>query len=156
VKNLAGVGLQDQAEHMQVIAMTVGSKARASRLELLDRMPLLLSRAPPSIIAYACEQCLQHTAIASSVGIAGSQFAKSRLMDASTVPEARSVGVAGSSRPQRTGWPSTASRSAIAWAGSPTLIVVMPIARAGLRLMPRSSRNTHSSGRTPTTSQARA
>jgi hypothetical protein len=85
-----------------------------------------------------------------------SSVAKSRLIDASTVPEARSVAAAGSRNAQRAGWPRAASRSAIAWAGSPTLIVVMPIARAGLRLMPRSSRNTHCSGGTPTTSQARA
>ena len=38
--------------------------------------------------------------------------------------------------------PSACSSSASATAGSLTLIVVMPIARAGLRLMPRSSRNT--------------
>ena len=35
-----------------------------------------------------------------------------------------------------------------------TLIVVMPIARAGLRFTPRSSRNTHSAGSTPSCSQA--
>ena len=38
--------------------------------------------------------------------------------------------------------------SASAAPGSATLIVVMPIARAGLRLMPRSSRNTQASGAT--------
>ena len=38
--------------------------------------------------------------------------------------------------------------------GSSTLIVVMPISRAGLRLMPRSSRKTHSVGSTPSRSQA--
>ena len=31
----------------------------------------------------------------------------------------------------------------MAWAAFSTLIVVMPMARAGLRLMPRSSRKTH-------------
>jgi hypothetical protein len=35
------------------------------------------------------------------------------------------------------------SRSKIAWLAERTLIVVMPISRAGLRLIPRSSRNTH-------------
>ena len=38
--------------------------------------------------------------------------------------------------------PSACSSSTSATSGSVTLIVVMPIARAGLRLMPRSSRNT--------------
>src|SRR5687768_13577494 len=50
--------------------------------------------------------------------------------------------------------PSTASSSAIATAGSPTLIVVMPIARAGFRLIPRSSKNTHSGGSTPSSRHA--
>jgi hypothetical protein len=36
--------------------------------------------------------------------------------------------------------PVAASSSAIAWAPLSTLIVVMPMARAGFRLMPRSSR----------------
>ena len=43
---------------------------------------------------------------------------------------------------------------AMACSGRPTLIVVMPIAAAGLRLMPRSSRKTHSAGSTPSSSQA--
>ncbi len=38
------------------------------------------------------------------------------------------------------------SNSVIAWSAAVTLIVVMPIFAAGLRLMPRSSRNTHSFG----------
>ena len=36
----------------------------------------------------------------------------------------------------------------MAWSALSTLMVVMPIAAAGLRLMPRSSRNTHSAGST--------
>ncbi len=52
--------------------------------------------------------------------------------------------------------PSTCSSSVSAVAGSSTLMVVMPISRAGLRLIPRSSRNTHSSGSTPSSSHARA
>ena len=43
--------------------------------------------------------------------------------------------------------PSTCSSSASASSGSVTLIVVMPSARAGLRLMPRSSRNTRLAAR---------
>ena len=50
--------------------------------------------------------------------------------------------------------PEHASRSAIACSGETTLIVVIPIAFAGLRLMPRSSRNTTSSGSTPAVRQA--
>ena len=49
---------------------------------------------------------------------------------------------------------STASSSARASSGSTTLIVVMPIARAGLRLMPRSSRNTASVGATAAAARA--
>ena len=43
--------------------------------------------------------------------------------------------------------PRTAASSASASSGSSTLIVVMPMARAGLRFTPRSSRNTASCGR---------
>lgn len=50
--------------------------------------------------------------------------------------------------------PVTASSSSSARSGSVTLIVCMPSARAGLRLTPRSSRKTASSGRTPTASHA--
>ena len=59
--------------------------------------------------------------------------------------------------PSGHGWratSSTADSSPSAWSPSSTLIVVMPIARAGLRLMPRSSRNTHAAGSTPSPSQA--
>ena len=48
----------------------------------------------------------------------------------------------------------TRSSSASAWSGSPTLMVRIPRARAGLRLTPRSSRNTDSSGSTPSVAQA--
>ena len=48
----------------------------------------------------------------------------------------------------RTAKPSSASSSASASSGSATLIVAMPISRAGLRLMPRSSRNTASDAST--------
>lgn len=51
--------------------------------------------------------------------------------------------------------PSTRPSSARASAGSTTLIVVIPMALAGLRLMPRSSRNTASVASTPTMSRAR-
>ena len=50
--------------------------------------------------------------------------------------------------------PSTDSRSVMAWSALSTLMVVMPMAAAGLRLMPRSSRNTHSAGSTASSSQA--
>ncbi len=56
------------------------------------------------------------------------------------------------SRTARSRAPSTARRSP--WSGSSTLIVVIPISRAGLRLMPRSSRKTHSVGSTPSRSHA--
>ena len=55
---------------------------------------------------------------------------------------------------QRSGNDTTDSRSVMAWSGSPTLIVVMPMARAGLRLMPRSSRKTTSVGSTAASSHA--
>ncbi len=51
--------------------------------------------------------------------------------------------------------PSSAANSVAATTGSITLIVVMPIARAGLRLTPRSSRNTQRPGATARRSQAR-
>ena len=55
---------------------------------------------------------------------------------------------------QPSGKPTTASSWAIASAGSTTLIVVMPMAAAGLRFTPRSSRNTTSAGSTAHVSQA--
>ena len=55
---------------------------------------------------------------------------------------------------QANGKPTTASRSARACCGPSTLIVVIPIARAGFRLIPRSSRNTQASGFTSSSSQA--
>ena len=55
---------------------------------------------------------------------------------------------------QVSGKPTTASSSSSAWAAFSTLIVVMPIAFAGLRLMPRSSRKTHISGLTSSSSHA--
>ncbi len=55
---------------------------------------------------------------------------------------------------QRSSSPSTDSRSVMACSASTTLIVVMPMAAAGLRLMPRSSRKTHSAGSTASSSQA--
>ena len=57
--------------------------------------------------------------------------------------------------PQDSGWPRTASSSASAWASVSTLIVAMPMARAGFRLIPRSSRKTQACGSTPRRSQAR-
>ena len=48
-----------------------------------------------------------------------------------------------------------ASGSTAATAEPSTYGVVIPMALAGLRLMPRSSRNTHSGGVTPRSSQAR-
>ena len=50
---------------------------------------------------------------------------------------------------QCTSNPRTRASSASATSGSITLIVVMPIARAGLRLIPRSSRYTASGASTP-------
>ena len=50
--------------------------------------------------------------------------------------------------------PSTRSSSASAAPGSSTLMVVIPIARAGLRLTPRSSRKTQSAGSTSSSRQA--
>ena len=57
--------------------------------------------------------------------------------------------------PQNSGWPRAASSSASACASVSTLIVAMPMARAGFRLMPRSSRKTQACGSTPSRSQAR-
>ena len=56
----------------------------------------------------------------------------------------------------RTGKPTAASSAARASSGSTTLIVVIPMARAGLRLTPRSSRNTASSGSMSSSAQARS
>ena len=66
------------------------------------------------------------------------------------------AGAAAAARPhlQRIVTPRTCSSSARATSGSSTLIVVMPISRAGLRFTPRSSRKTHSDGSTPSCSQA--
>ena len=55
---------------------------------------------------------------------------------------------------QLSGIESTASRSSIACRAVSTLIVVIPIALAGLRLMPRSSRNTTCSGATSAAAHA--
>src|SRR5262249_28653315 len=54
----------------------------------------------------------------------------------------------------RNGMPTIACSASIARSGSPTLMVCMPSARAGFRLMPRSSRYTQRSGGTPNRSQA--
>src|SRR5262245_63262548 len=51
--------------------------------------------------------------------------------------------------------PSTDASSASAASGSPTLIVVIPSSRAGLRLAPRSSRNTAAAGATSSRSHTR-
>jgi len=61
---------------------------------------------------------------------------------------------AGRSHLMTMGCSRTRSSSANAWSGSLTLMVRMPRARAGLRLTPRSSRNTDSSGFTPIVAQA--
>jgi len=53
-----------------------------------------------------------------------------------------------------TGCPSTSANSASASSGSVTFMVCMPSSRAGLRLTPRSSRKTDSSGSTPSVAQA--
>ena len=50
---------------------------------------------------------------------------------------------------QPRGKPTRTASSVRAWAGSNTLMVAIPMARAGLRLTPRSSRNTHDEGVTP-------
>ena len=62
----------------------------------------------------------------------------------------RAVGWSGQVR----GKPRTCSSSARATAGSVTLIVSMPMRRAGLRFTPRSSRNTASEGSMPSVVQA--
>src|SRR5689334_20910925 len=51
-------GFEHQAKYMEVIAVTVGSEVCSSGLKLLDRVPLLFSRAPPSAITRMGEQCL--------------------------------------------------------------------------------------------------
>src|SRR5581483_2667579 len=55
---------------------------------------------------------------------------------------------------QRSANPTTASNSVSAASGSTTLIVVIPMAAAGLRFTPRSSRNATSDGSTPSSSHA--
>jgi hypothetical protein len=69
-------------------------------------------------------------------------------------PPERRQARAGRSHLMTMGCSRTRSNSANAWSGSLTLIVRMPRARAGLRLTPRSSRNTDSSGCTPIVAQA--
>ena len=59
-----------------------------------------------------------------------------------------------SGRIRRGGSPTTCSSSARATAGSSTLMVIMPMARAGLRLTPRSSRKTASDGSISSMAQA--
>ncbi len=71
----------------------------------------------------------------------------------SAEPAVAALGLA-RARCQRNGMPSAASSSVMAMSGSPTLIVRIPIAAAGLRLTPRSSRNTQSAGLTSSSSQA--
>jgi hypothetical protein len=51
-------------------------------------------------------------------------------------------------------WPKSALKSAIAWAALITFTVPMPMARAGFKLMPKSSKKIHASGAKPSREQA--